>query len=103
MPQRGCSRPSGATCTLPMCFRWDGVATLKPAQEGHPGNAMGVKKGCGRSCEAERPADEPAGLSSQRRPSQRHASASGTRNSPTRRKLGMRDRPPTIHFDGRTR
>lgn len=31
--------------TLPMCFRWDGVAALSPPQEGHPGNAMGVKKG----------------------------------------------------------
>jgi Ca-activated chloride channel family protein len=31
--------------TLPVCFRWDGRAALSPPQEGHPGNAMGVKKG----------------------------------------------------------
>ena len=31
--------------TLPMCFRWDGVAALGAPGEAHPGNAMGVKKG----------------------------------------------------------
>ena len=31
--------------TLPMCHRWDGVAALSAPHEGHPGNAMGVKKG----------------------------------------------------------
>ena len=31
--------------TLPMCHRWDGAAALSPPHEGHPGNAMGVKKG----------------------------------------------------------
>lgn len=31
--------------TLPVCFRWDGVAALHAPREGHPGNAMGVKKG----------------------------------------------------------
>lgn len=31
--------------TLPVCFRWDGVAALGAPQEGHPGNAVGVKKG----------------------------------------------------------
>jgi hypothetical protein len=31
--------------TLPVCHRWDGVAALSAPHEGHPGNAMGVKKG----------------------------------------------------------
>ena len=31
--------------TLPVCHRWDGVASLSAPHEGHPGNAMGVKKG----------------------------------------------------------
>lgn len=31
--------------TLPMCHRWDAVAALSEPTEGHPGNAMGVKKG----------------------------------------------------------
>jgi hypothetical protein len=31
--------------TLPVCFRWDGVAALSAPQEGHPGSAIGVKKG----------------------------------------------------------
>lgn len=30
---------------VPACFRWDGVAALSEPREGHPGNAMGVKKG----------------------------------------------------------
>lgn len=31
--------------TLPVCFRWDGVAALSPPAESHTGNAMGVKPG----------------------------------------------------------
>ncbi|MFN4118345.1 vWA domain-containing protein [Acidovorax sp.] len=31
--------------TLPVCHRWDGVAALSAPHEGHPGNAMGIKKG----------------------------------------------------------
>lgn len=31
--------------TLPTCHRWDAVAALSAPEEGHPGNAMGVKKG----------------------------------------------------------
>ena len=31
--------------SLPVCFRWDGVAALGEPTEGHKGNAFGVKKG----------------------------------------------------------
>lgn len=31
--------------TLPVCFRWDGVAALSPPAESHTGNAVGVKPG----------------------------------------------------------
>jgi Ca-activated chloride channel family protein len=31
--------------TTPLCHRWDAAAALWPPSKGHPGNAMGVKKG----------------------------------------------------------
>ena len=31
--------------SLPVCFRWDGVAALRQPKPGHAGNAMGVKPG----------------------------------------------------------